>query len=176
MSLPRTLSVAEDGRLRIGVAGAVNTLRDQEQKLNVSANEAGMQQQIGAMRIEGCCGEILCGLRESAGPFELVLCGQNDNAAWVTIEYNRGHSRQVAIDGRMLPGSLDLRGGLELHIYVDGSVLEIFVNGQVAWTKRFYPAGKEAQDLRMKCAGGAAGIERLSVWQLSPISSDRLTS
>jgi beta-fructofuranosidase len=175
MSLPRTLSITEDGRLRIGVAGAVNALRGQEQKLNVSAGEASAQQQAGTMRIEGCCGEILCTLRTDAGPFELALCGQDENAAWVTIEYNRGHSRRVSIDGRLLPGSLDLSGGLELHIYADGSVFEIFVNWQIAWTKRFYPAGKETQSLRMKCSG-AAGIERLSVWQLTPISSDRLTS
>jgi beta-fructofuranosidase len=176
MSLPRTLSVAEDGRLRIGVADAVNTLRAHEQKLNPGANEESIQQQIGQMRIEECCGEILCKLRENAGPFELVLFGQDERAAWVTIDYNHSHSKQVAIDGRPLPGSLDLHGGLELHVYVDGSVLEIFVNGQIAWTKRFYPAGKEAQSLRMKCGGGAAGIQRLSVWQLSPITSDRLTS
>ncbi len=176
MSLPRTLSVAEDGRLRIGVAGAVNALRGQEQKLDASANEASALQQIDAMRIEQCCGEILCKLRAGAGPFELALCGQDTSAAWVTIEYNRGHARQVSVDGRVLPGSLDAGGGLELHIYVDGSVLEIFVNGQIAWTKRFYPAGNTAQSMRLQCSAGVAGIERLSVWQMTPISSDRLIS
>ena len=95
---------------------------------------------------------------------------------WVNVEYNRGHWRQIFIDGHLLPGDLDLSGGLKLDILVDGSVFEIFVNGQVAWTKRFYPAGKEAQELRIKCGGSAVAIKRLSMWQLTPISFDRLTS
>jgi hypothetical protein len=52
----------------------------------------------------------------------------------------------------------------------------VFINDQVAGTRRFYYTSSDPQDLRMKWTGRTANIASLSVWQLSSISSDRPTS
>jgi beta-fructofuranosidase len=64
---------------------------------------------------------------------------------------------------------------LECRFHVDGSVIESLVNRQVAWTKRFYYAGP-AQTLRIQWKGKISPVSSLSVWPLSPISDDRLTT
>jgi hypothetical protein len=50
------------------------------------------------------------------------------------------------------------------------------VNGQVACTKRFYYSGHAAPDIAVTITGSAGDVNRLSLWQLSHISRDRLTS
>ena len=74
MSLPRVLTLSADGRLESSVAEEVNTLRDREQTLKITADEERNQSQIGAMRIEECCGELLCVVRRTADIRADSLC------------------------------------------------------------------------------------------------------
>jgi beta-fructofuranosidase len=177
MSLPRTLTLGGDGKLRIGVAAEVNRLRKHQQILHVTADEEKNQRQIRAMRIEGCSGEILCTARRAAQPLELSLRGAEDSAeTWITLNYDPLHPGQISIDGAALPMSLGDHEDLELHLYVDGSVIEVFVNKQPAYTKRFYVPGNDEPGVRLQWTGATNSIAGLSVWQLSPISADRLTA
>ena len=177
MSLPRVLTLAPDGRLRFRVADAVHRLRGREQALALTGDEQKIRRQLDRLRIAGCCGEILCTARTTAGPFEMVLSGADADAApWLTLQFDPRHPGQIWADAR--PHSLALDNGedIEFHLYVDGSVIEALVNGQVAFTKRFYYPGGSPQDLRLQWKGKTTSIASLSVWQLSPISSNRLTT
>jgi beta-fructofuranosidase len=80
------------------------------------------------------------------------------------------------IDDKPVPLKAPDHAALEFHLYIDGSVIEVFVNQQVACTKRFYYAGNSERSVRLQWTGKATAIERLSVWQLSPISADRLAT
>jgi beta-fructofuranosidase len=177
MSLPRVLSLDKDGRLKTSVAAEVNTLRGREQSLNITADEEKNQRQIGAMRIEECCGEIQCAVHRTADPFELILCSSAANSVpWLTLKYDPHHPEQLSVEARPLPLVLDNGEDVQLHLYIDASVIEVFVNNQVAYTKRFYYTGSAPQDVCMKWTGKTTNLVSLSVWQLSPISSDRFTS
>jgi sucrose-6-phosphate hydrolase SacC (GH32 family) len=92
------------------------------------------------------------------------------------VKYDPLHPGQVSIDGTQLPVSLDEKADLELHLYIDGSVIELFVNKQAACTKRVYRPGNSAHDLRLQWAGKTSSIVNLSVWNMAPISADRLTN
>ena len=72
---------------------------------------------------------------------------------------------------------MSLRGtdDLECRFHLDSSVIELLVNRQVAWTKRFYRAGP-VQTLRIRFSGNIARVSSLSVWPFSAISGDRLTT
>ena len=177
MSLPRVLSVMNSGRLGMSVADEVNQLRDREQTVNLDADEQSVRRQISSMRVEGCRGEILCTVRRSSDPFEFTFSDSTGNLTpWLTLSFNPKHPEQVLID--MRPISLTLRENedLEFHLYIDCSVMEVVVNGQVAWTKRFYFGGGTPQDLQMQWIGKTVMLTKLSVWQLSPISTNRLTT
>jgi len=177
MSLPRVLSLGSDGRLRSTVASVVNTLRCRKQSLTITADEDRNQRQINAMRIEECSGEILCLAHRTAEQFELVLRGSTeDSFPWLTLKVDPIHPFQVSIDGRPHPVLLDQDENLELHLYVDGSVIEVFVNKQVAYTKRFYSATNSEPQVRLQWIGKTTNIASLSVWQISPIFADHLTN
>jgi len=176
MSLPRVLTLGSDGRLRTSVAEEVNALRKSRQVLDITHDEEKNQRQIDAMRLKGCAGEIQCEVQRTSAPFTLVLAGSAADAApWLTLEYDPGHRGQIAIDGRRIPVALGDQESFELHFYVDGSVIETFVNRQACLTERFYYTGS-AQDLRLRWTGKTSNIVSLTVWQLSPISADRLTT
>jgi beta-fructofuranosidase len=177
MSLPRVLTMGGDGRLRIGVAPEMNQLRKPEQALDVTADDEKNQHQIDGLRIEQYSGEIMCAARRDAHPYELSLRGAGvDAEIWLTVKYDPLHPGQVSIDGTQLPVSLDEKADLELHLYIDGSVIELFVNKQAACTKRVYCPGNSAHDLRLQWAGKTSSIVNLSVWNMAPISADRLTN
>lgn len=177
MSLPRVLSLADDGGLRFSVSPEVNQLRSREQSLTVTADDAQNKHHLESLRIAACCGEILCAAKRASEPFELVLSGSGKNAAlWPTLGYDPNHPQQVLIDARPILVVHDEKEDLEFHLYVDGSVIEVFVNQQTACTKRFYYGGKRPQNLRLHWTGSTANIARLSVWQFTPISPNRLTT
>jgi Glycosyl hydrolases family 32 C terminal len=86
---------------------------------------------------------------------------------------------QISVDGEQV-SLADLGPGadpeaLEMHIYVDGSVAEIILNRAVAFTKRFYYKGAEAPSVTLHLEGQADTLH-VSMWQIAPISADRLTS
>lgn len=175
MSLPRVLSVTGDGRLHFRVADAVHRLRGREQALTLTGDEQIIRQ-INGFRIAACCGEIHCVTHRTGTPFELALRGPEDNVSpWLTLHYDPRHPSQIFVDGRPLPLTLDSSEDLKFHLYVDGSVIEVFVNDQIAFTKRFYYSGRNPRDLHLQWNGSTASIASLSLWQLSPISSNRLT-
>ena len=69
------------------------------------------------------------------------------------------------------PCSLAVNQSLRLHVFLDGSVLEIFANGTTVATARVYKA--PSSPLRVAIDGE---YDSLDVWQMEPISKDRLTS
>ena len=177
MSLPRVLTLDNNGRLKTSVAAQVNSLRGREQSLHVTDDEQNIERQLNAMRIEECCGEIQCVVQRGADSFELTLCSAAANSVpWLTLKYDPQHQRQLSVDARPLPLVLDTGEDVQLHLYIDASVIEVFINDQITYTKRFYYADGIAQHMCMKWRGKTSNLVRLSVWQLLPISSDRFTS
>lgn len=175
LSLPRELSTTGDGRLLFQVSAEAKQLRGREHSLRVTADQGKMERQINSMRIEGCCGEILCTVQRVAEPFELSVsdCSEGTDP-WLTLKYDPLYPEQICVDARPIPLILNKDENLELHLFADGSVLECFVNRLVACTKRFYYPGGRSRDLRIRCIGNLSCIESLSVWQLTPISTNRL--
>ena len=174
MSLPRVLSIAEDGRLRIRAASEIDKLRGERKSLKLTGLQENDQSQIRAIRVEACCGEIRSVMQLSHDPFEMLLVGPSASKPWLAISYEPGQTESVLIDGRPMP--LNANRKLELQIYIDSSVIEVLVNGEIAWTKRFYYSGKSQQDLHIGWEGKTSSILSFEVWQMTPISPDRLTT
>jgi len=179
MSLPRRLSLGNDGRLRMDVAPEVDQLRGEEQRLATAGGEEERAQQITRMKIEAACGEISCSLRLGAEAFALSLddagATSGSSGAWLSIGFDPADSGKIRVDDHFIPLVPD-SAAVELKIYVDSSVIELIVNQSAAHTKRFYSAGVQPRNLRLRWSGSTRTIERLSVWPISPISANRLTT
>jgi beta-fructofuranosidase len=177
MSLPRVLTLDENSNLRVTVAPAVEKLRQSPQILRISGSEEQNQNQIARMTIKNCCGEILC-TAKPAGMFGLSLFGngESDPQPWISVQYDSAQPNQIRLDEKTVPFLPGKAGELNLHFYIDGSVIETFVNNHAAYTKRFYYSGSSAPQLNLKIRGKTTCLSSLSMWQLSPVSPDRLTA
>jgi beta-fructofuranosidase len=184
MSLPRVLTVGQDGRLKIAVAPAVEKLRKHEQSLHLAPVTAGDKDLLSSARLKDACGELLCVVKPSPEPFTLDLLTPVDphdktavstQSSYMSIRYSHANPRELVVDQQRLPINLATGEPLELRFYVDGSVIELYVNNQVTSTKRFYYPGSTAPEIAVSITGKASDITRLSLWQFTPISSDRLT-
>jgi len=175
MSLPRVLTLDGDGELRMRVAPAVDGLRQKPQVLRLSGGEEESQRRMAQMQVEGCCGEILCTAKTSGAPVALSLVGE-DKQTWLSVSYDAAHPDRIGIDDKWLPISGPENGELAIHMYIDGSVIEVLIDERVAYTKRFYYTGSSAPRIGVRSDGKTASLAGLTLWQLSPISADRLTT
>jgi beta-fructofuranosidase len=177
MSLPRLLDLDSKGMLVTRVSPAVEKLRGLEQSLNKSGTEAGDKKQIDAMRISDCCGELQCDASLTDEPFGFSLVrddGSEHGKDLFAVEW-QPQGAKLLLDGKEIPAGVDRQSGLQLHAFVDGSAVEFFINGRAACTRRFYYVGDKAPEIRVGVKGSVQGIKQLRLWQITPISSDRLT-
>ena len=56
---------------------------------------------------------------------------------------------------------------LELHIFVDRSVVEAFANNRLCQTLRVYPQSEDAFGVGVFSFGGEAEIQSIDVWKLT---------
>ena len=61
---------------------------------------------------------------------------------------------------------------LELTVYLDNSVIEVYANDRLSLTSRIYPSRDDANGLRLYCAGGGAAAD-VSVWRMGSIWQGR---
>ena len=177
MSLPRRLRLRADGGLSIEVDPAVHGLRLDEQRLDLSKD---VDMQLKELHIRRATGEVMGLFARGGRPFSVSLVGRLPGGAMqeplLEVKYDPARPGEVMVDGKAVPVAGPHMHPLELHIYVDGSVAELMVQGAAAYTKRFYYAGAAAPDVRVQVDGPEGTLRGLQMWQLTPISPDRLTS
>ena len=189
ISLPRVLTLGPDGRLRITVAPIAEKLRQHEQKLELKPQKtAGELQSI--QTLKNACGEILCQVKIGQTPFTLDLLDTKlhteapkdpttavaSQVSLLSIRYSHANPKELVVDQQRVPINLNSSDPLELRMYIDGSVIELFVNNQTTYTKRFYYPGQTAPEIAVNITGNQTDITKLSLYQLTPISKDRLTT
>lgn len=119
-----------------------------------------------------------CRMTNPAGPqMELVaaVAGDRGRAGWalsdaVRIVIDAERSRlTVTVDGRQLTAPLVRRERHELRVLVDGSLLEVFADAEVAITTRAYPRhGWGAARLAVE---GGARVDDAQCWRLASARS-----
>jgi beta-fructofuranosidase len=169
MSLPRVLSLNPAGDLEMRVAPQVEKLRGK----SLSVSDGSQSERASAVRrieIEDLCGELFW--RTGASSASLVLADRG--GAWFSCAFeNEGDSTKLTVNGK----SIGMPSGERQHecqILVDGSVVELLCDKGHAITTRTYR--KPDGPLRIAPNSSLGDFGELSVWQLHPISKDRLTT
>jgi beta-fructofuranosidase len=67
-----------------------------------------------------------------------------------------GKFRLWSVDGKLQP--------LDLHIFVDNSIIEIFANGVFCLTTRIYPSSNDANEVGYLVKEGSASYGELVIW------------
>ena len=195
MTLPRVLSLDDDGTLRIEPVEELKRLRTGERKrsnITVAADESHRLDGI-----EGNTMELALTIDPGdAEAFGLKVCSSPDGKEETIIEYNPS-AAQFTIDlekssldksikhyfytmfwreGEENPevtkqvAPFELRPGekLELRIFIDRSILEIFVNGRQCITQRIYPTREDSLGVELFSKGGAIKVLSLRAWDIAP--------
>lgn len=173
MSLPRELTLNEEGELKMQVLQRVQQLRGPELTLSATkADSRSLNSALGKLKLSGATAEI--DLRSQIRPFQLNLTDGNANV--VSIDYDPARATQQLRIGKefaTVPAMSEPE--LQLRLFIDGSVIECMINGTTALTARTYVA--PAGGLRFASpTPDSDSITTLNVWPIRPISADRLTT
>lgn len=163
MSLPRVMSLSSRNELQTEVAPIAKILRGPR----VEATEVTAVDKI---RVQNLAAELHLRVQHRGNDFTVRL--QSDNGDFVTISLqNQSATRELRVNTFSVPLAGATDSQFDLHIFIDGSVIELFANG-TSVTARHYqlPAGP----LRLKFEG-TAELAHVEVWHMKPISNDRLT-
>jgi beta-fructofuranosidase len=160
MSLPRVLRLDQDGTLRMEVLPELAKLR--QGSIGQSESRAGDLRML-----DGASGEVVCaGTAGTSFAVQVSL----DQAALMALLYS-GETHSFMADGheiKLQPGDAPV-----VHLFVDGSVLEVVVAGRIGYTRRFYYDSATAPAVRVLATGKPDAI---SAWKIAPISGNRLTT
>ena len=109
-------------------------------------------------------------MRSSADGAEQTSIVYDWRTGRLTLDCGRS-SLDVGVDrpahGAALP--LPPGGPLELRVFLDRSVVEVFANGRACITDRIYPSREDSLGLRVFANGGRATLRSLGAWTMAPI-------
>lgn len=187
MSLPRVLSLRNDGRLGIEPASEIELLRGRQYQFTqmpLTATSTDLFNEI-----QGDCLEIIAefdsGSPSPATPpaqtFGLKVRCSADETEQTLIVYDR-NSNHLEIrrdqssldpdtDKKTLGGSLPLQPGetLKLRIFLDRSVIEVFANGWCCISARIYPTQSSSLAVKPYVPEGSVMLKSLQVWEMGAI-------
>jgi beta-fructofuranosidase len=172
LSVPRVLDVDREGTLRQRPPRELRSLRGRH--VGYEAVPAGPNPTVLDVRGRSLEFRLDVSLGD-ADAFELGVLESPDGSERTVV---RWEGVDVVLDRRH--GAADPAGGatdalrmpvadedpLSLHVFVDGSVVEVFANGRRCLTGRVYP-GPGGTGVSVRGLGGEATVERVDVWKLS---------
>ena len=165
MSLPRILTLDEDNHLIQTPAPELKRLRGRHHEIKtlVLNREA---RRLHAVR--GDAMEIIAEFAAGdAKAFGLKVRQSESGEDAITIGYANGN---LNVGGTEVPLKLEAHGKtLKLHVFIDKSVLEVFVqDGATSVTRVEYP-GEEDLGVSVFAEDGGVTLESLDAWEMKPI-------
>ncbi|MHB1457788.1 MAG: glycoside hydrolase family 32 protein [Armatimonadota bacterium] len=181
LSLPRDLSLDADGLQKIKPASELETLRGAHWSLtdiNLEPDDA-----ITLNGISGNTIELLAKITPSAtGQVGFKVCQSPDGSeeTVITVDIEAGtltidpshSSLRADVTGKgaqVAPFVLESDELLELRIFIDRSVVEVFANDRQCVTKRVYPSRADSLGVQLFTNGAGAEIKSIDAWQMEAI-------
>ncbi|MDP6545940.1 MAG: GH32 C-terminal domain-containing protein [Phycisphaerae bacterium] len=164
MSLPRVLTLDKARRLVQTPAPELKKLRAKHREikgLKVDSKSELLKD------IKGDTLEIIAQFTNAdAGAFGLKVRQSEDGNSAITIRYADG---KLNVAGTELPLKLGEDKTLKLHVFIDKSVLEVFINdGATSVTRVDYPGDKDL-GVSVFAENGAATLKSLDAWHMKSI-------
>ena len=178
LSLPRVLTLGNDGQLRMDVPEEIEALRHgavRKQDVVLPAGTDVIVDDVGGNSLElsiemepadaSAYGVKVCvspdGQEETS-----VFYDARENLLKVDTRRSGPHDTPKAVEA----GPLELKPGerLKLRIFVDRSVVEVFANGRQAVARRIYPARPDSVGIRLFSTDAQAHVHTFEVWEIAP--------
>lgn len=180
-SLPRDLALDANGKLTIHPVPELEVLRRNHRQL------AGVPLTTGAAvdlhGVSGNCLELRATIEPGqANAVGLKVCRSEGGEEETLIEVDLA-AGTLTLDPSRASLSPDITGpeaqvapfvpasdeALELRVFVDRSVVEVFANGRQSVVKRIYPTRPDSVGVQAYARGGSATLARLEAWDMESI-------
>jgi beta-fructofuranosidase len=178
MSLPRVLTLGDDGLLRMDVPEEIEALRYgavKKKGLNVPAGTEVTVEGIGGNSLE-----LVVDMGSAqASQFGVKVCVSPDGQEETAIFYDAAGGK-LKVDTRKsgledtpktveaAPFQLKKGERLKLRIFVDKSVVEVFANSRQAVMRRIYPSRSDSVGVRLFSNGGDSEVRTLEAYNITP--------
>ncbi|MCY3931253.1 MAG: glycoside hydrolase family 32 protein [Acidobacteria bacterium] len=178
LSLPRVLSLGDDGLLRMDVPEEIEALRYaevREEPFVVPGDE-----EVPMDRFAGNSLELQVEMDSAeASYFGIKVCASPDGQEETAVFYD-AEDELLKVDTRRsgpddtpkaveaAPFELTPGERLKLRVFVDKSVVEVFANSRQAIARRIYPSRRDSIGVRVYSAGGDARVHSLKAWKITP--------
>ena len=188
MSLPRVVTLDSEGRLLIEPVPALKALRRSHKEIpginlprdgRCDLDISGAHIEMTAEFSHASSGTVGLAVRRSPGGEEETLIAYNFTDDRLEVDCRRS-SLDPTAERPLSGGSLRLprRSPLKLHIFLDGSVIEVFANGRAA-ASRIYPTRSDSLHVQTYSRHPSkhevfgpvttSRLIRTQVWKLDPI-------
>ena len=95
----------------------------------------------------------------------------------MSLAYSKANGAPfVATGDKLLPLSPDANGDSTLHFWIDGSIIETFIDRRRRSLRGYYGAPDEIGEIRVVWSGPVTSLKSMTISGIKPISSDRLTT
>ena len=187
LSLPLVLSLQPDGAVGVKPALELEMLRGNHrgEKDIVLSDE----KEYTISDVAGKALEIEVNFQpESLADFGLkVLCSPDgeeqtrilfkQESSQIFVERERSSLDQRAdVNPATMPISLLAGEPLQCRVFVDHSIVEIFVNDRLCLACRVYPTREDSQVVRLLTCGGQTTVSEINIWQMNAIWPTRESS
>ena len=179
MSLPRVLTLGNDNELQIEVASELASLRTATVAIHQPHSSSELGNALSRAIIGNRAGEICCSFKVGDGNYglDLLLYSKSEPASLLKVIYAITNGKpSVYIGEKILPLSPDSGGISFVHIWIDGSIIETFVDKKHAITTRCYTVPEESGEIHVVWAGAVDMLKSLIISDVRPISDNRLTT
>jgi beta-fructofuranosidase len=178
MSLPRVLSLGPEGLLRMDPPEEIERLRYNAKKQSNLAVTADADKRLEG--ISGQCLELdLAIAAPEAKQFGLKVCCSPGGEEQTLVYYDAAE-KKLKVDttrSSLRAGPKSVEAGpfelkpdepLQLRVFVDKSVVEVFANGRQAVMRRVYPSRRDSVGVALFSKGGPARVTGLEAWDMMP--------
>ena len=179
LSLPRVLSLGDDGLLRMDVPEEIEALRDGD-GVRIGPFVVPADEEVHVEGVTGNSLELLVEMESAtASHFGVKVCSSPDGQEETSISYDAREKRLKVDTRRSGPDDtpkvveaapFELKSGerLKLRVFVDKSVVEVFANRRQAIARRIYPSRPDSIGVSLFADGGNSMVHTLGAWHLAP--------
>mgnify|MGYP005839751191 CR=1 FL=1 len=177
MSLPLIVTLQTDGRLRLTPAPELATLRQEQWTLS----DLPLAPHTGHwLEVAGAALEIEIEFEaDQVDDYGLAVCCSPDGAEQTRIIVKPeqrelwvehvGSNPALTLSIARAPIALSPEQTVQLRVFVDGSVLEIFADDGLYLATRIYPQRADRRGVRLFAAGAPVDVKSVSTWKLASI-------
>jgi len=179
ISLPRVLTLGKNNALLMAVPPELASLRRNTTVIRNPRDTSALNEWLSQTYIHNRAGEVSCLIRSGEDEWVLEIQHVSSSSAppILAIAYAQSNEAPcIAIGDKLIPLSPDESGTSTLHVWIDGSVIEVFIDDRETVTLRDYSSADGGSALRILWKGAANPLKGLSISDIEPISADRLTT